>query len=116
MADALSRLANAYREQGDNAKALEFAQSASRAAKEAGVLAIASYALTEAGKAQRGLGRKTEALNAFAEAIQVAAIHSPGNWTRRNRDSAKRCTTLPGRDGNPHPQSWTTQFQCTRCF
>jgi tetratricopeptide (TPR) repeat protein len=71
MADALSRLAVAYREQGDNAKALEFAQTAERTAKEAGIFAIASYALTEAGKAQRGLGRKTEALNSFAEAIQV---------------------------------------------
>ncbi|HSL54785.1 MAG TPA: tetratricopeptide repeat protein [Pyrinomonadaceae bacterium] len=71
MADALSRLAAAYREQGDNAKALEFAQTAAKAAKDAGVFAIASYALTEAGKAQRGLGRKTEALNTFAEAIQV---------------------------------------------
>lgn len=71
MADALSRLAVAYREQGDNAKALEFAQSAAKAAKEAGVLAIASYALTEAGKAQSGLGRKTEALSSFAEAIQA---------------------------------------------
>jgi tetratricopeptide (TPR) repeat protein len=71
MADALSRLAAAYREQGDNAKALEFAQSATRAAKEAEVFSLVSYALTEAGKAQRGLGRKTEALSSFAEAIQV---------------------------------------------
>jgi CHAT domain-containing protein len=71
MADALSRLAVAYREQGDNAKALEFAQSAVRLAKEADVFSIAVYALTEAGKAQRALGHKTEALNAFAEAIQV---------------------------------------------
>mgnify|MGYP003289289832 CR=1 FL=1 len=37
MADALSRLAAAYREQGDHAKALEFAQNATRAAKEAEV-------------------------------------------------------------------------------
>jgi CHAT domain-containing protein len=71
MADALSRLAVAYREQGDNAKALEFAQSAVRLAKEVDVFSIAAYALTEAGKAQRTLGHKTEALNAFAEAIQV---------------------------------------------
>jgi tetratricopeptide (TPR) repeat protein len=71
MADALSRLAAAYREHGDNAKALEFAQSAARAAKEAEVFTIASYALTEVGRAQRGLGRKTEALSAFAEAIQI---------------------------------------------
>jgi tetratricopeptide (TPR) repeat protein len=71
MADAMSRLAAAYREQDDNAKALEFAQSAARAAQDAEVFAIAAYALTEAGKAQRNLGRKTEALNAFAEAIQV---------------------------------------------
>jgi tetratricopeptide (TPR) repeat protein/CHAT domain-containing protein len=71
IADALSRLAVAYREQGDNAKALEFAQSAVRLAKEADVFSIAVYALTEAGKAQRALGHKTEALNAFAEAIQV---------------------------------------------
>jgi len=71
MADALSRLATAHREQGDNAKALEFAQSAVKAAKEAEVFSLVSYALTEAGKAQRGLGRKTEALSSFAEAIQV---------------------------------------------
>jgi tetratricopeptide (TPR) repeat protein/CHAT domain-containing protein len=71
MADALSRLAVAYSEQGDNAKALEFGQTAARIAKEAEVFSIAAYALTEAGTAQRGLGRKTEALNAFAEAIQV---------------------------------------------
>ena len=70
-ADALTRLAGAYREQGDNAKALEFAQSAAKATKDEEVFAIAAYALTEAGQAQRGLGRKTEALNAFAEAIQV---------------------------------------------
>jgi tetratricopeptide (TPR) repeat protein len=71
MADALSRLANAYREQGDNAKALEFAQSAVKAAKEAEVSSLVSYALTEAGKAQRGLGRKSESLTAFAEAIKA---------------------------------------------
>ena len=71
VADALSRLAVAYREQGDNAKALEFAQSGARAAKDAEIFAIAAYALTEAGRAQRGLGRTTEALNSFAQAIQV---------------------------------------------
>jgi len=71
MADALSRLAVAYREQGDNAKALDFAQNAARAAKEAEVFTIAAYALTEAGRAQGGLGRKTEALSAFAEAIRI---------------------------------------------
>src|SRR6185369_10181009 len=69
-ADALSRLAVAYREQGDNAKALEFAQNAARAAKDAEVFSVVAYALTEAGRAQRGLGRKTEALNSFAQAIQ----------------------------------------------
>jgi tetratricopeptide (TPR) repeat protein/CHAT domain-containing protein len=77
MADAMSRLAVAYREQGDNAKALEFAQTAARTAKEAEVFAIEAYALTEAGKAQRGVGRKTEALNAFAEAIQVQRSMRP---------------------------------------
>jgi tetratricopeptide (TPR) repeat protein len=77
MADAMSRLAVAYREQGDNAKALEFAQTAARTAKEAGVFAIEAYALTEAGKAQRGLGRKTEALNSFVEAIQVQRSMRP---------------------------------------
>jgi tetratricopeptide (TPR) repeat protein len=71
MADALSRLAVVYRETGDNAKALEFAQNATKAAKEAEVFAIVAYALTEAGRAQQGLGRKTEALNTFVEAIQV---------------------------------------------
>jgi tetratricopeptide (TPR) repeat protein len=71
VADALSRLAVAYREQGDNAKALEFAQSAARAAKEAGVFTVASYALTEAARAERGLARHAEALNLFADAIQV---------------------------------------------
>jgi tetratricopeptide (TPR) repeat protein len=71
VADTLSRLAVAYREQGDNAKALEFAESAARAAKDAEVFNVASYVLTEAGRAQRGLGRKTEALNSFAQAIQV---------------------------------------------
>ena len=70
-ADARSRLAVGYREQGDNTKALEFAQNAARAAKEAEVFGVASYALTEAGRAQSGLGRKTEALNSFAQAIQV---------------------------------------------
>lgn len=71
VADALSRLAVAYREQGDNAQALDFAQNAARAAKDAEVFAVASYALTEAGRAQRGLGRRTEALSSFAQAIQV---------------------------------------------
>ena len=71
MADALSRLAVAHREQGDNAKALEFALTAATAAREAEVFAIAAYALTEGGRAQRGLGRKTEALNTFAAAIHV---------------------------------------------
>jgi tetratricopeptide (TPR) repeat protein len=71
VAEALSRVATAYREQGDNAKAFDFAQSAARAAKEAEVFTVAAYALTEAGRAQRGLGRKTDALNLFAEAIQV---------------------------------------------
>jgi len=71
MADALSRIATTYREQGDNQKALEFAQSAVKAAKEAEVFSLVSYALTETGKAQRGLGHKTEALSSFAEAIQV---------------------------------------------
>ncbi|HEU4837165.1 MAG TPA: CHAT domain-containing protein, partial [Pyrinomonadaceae bacterium] len=45
--------------------------TAARVAKEAEVFSVAAHALTEAGKAQRGLGRKTEALNAFVEAIQV---------------------------------------------
>lgn len=71
MADALSRLATAHREQGDYTKALEFAQTAVKAAKEAEVFSLVSYALTEAGKAQRGLGRTTEVLSSFAEAIQV---------------------------------------------
>ncbi|HEY0764140.1 MAG TPA: tetratricopeptide repeat protein [Pyrinomonadaceae bacterium] len=71
MADALSRLAATYREQGDNVRALEFAQNAARTAREAEVFSIAAYALTEAGKAQRALGHKIEALNAFAEAIKV---------------------------------------------
>lgn len=71
MADALSRLAATYREQGDNAKALEFAQSATRAAREAEVFSLVAYALSEAGKAQRGLGRKMEALGSFLEAITV---------------------------------------------
>ena len=52
-------------------KALEFAQNAARTAKDAEVFSIAAYALTEVGKAQRALGRKNEALNAFVEAIQV---------------------------------------------
>ena len=77
MADAMSRIAVAYREQGDNAKALEFAQTATRTAKEAEVFAIEAYALTEAGKAQRGLGHNTEALNSFAEAIQVQRSMRP---------------------------------------
>jgi tetratricopeptide (TPR) repeat protein len=77
MADALSRLAAAYREQGDNAKALEFAQSAARAAKDAEVSSLAVYALTEAGRAQRGLGRKTEALSSFTEAIQLQRSMRP---------------------------------------
>ena len=77
MADALSRLAEVNREQGDNAKALEFAQTAAKVAKEAEVFAIAAYALTEGGRAQRGLGRKTDALNAFTEAIQVQRSMRP---------------------------------------
>ena len=71
MADALSRLAATHREQGDSARALEFAQSAARTAKDAAALSIAVYALTEVGKAQRALGHKNEALNAFVEAIQA---------------------------------------------
>jgi len=71
MADALSRLAGSYREQGDIARALEFAQNAARTAKDAEVFSIAAYALTEVGKAQRALDRRNEALNAFLEAIQV---------------------------------------------
>jgi len=70
-ADALSRLAATYREQGDNVRALEFAQNGARTAKDAAALSIAVYALTEVGKAQRALGRKNEALNAFVEAMQV---------------------------------------------
>lgn len=77
MADALSRLATAYREQGDNAKALEFAQSAVKAAKGAEAFSLLSYALTEAGKAQRGLGHKTEALSSFAQAIEVQRTLRP---------------------------------------
>src|ERR1700752_4610824 len=71
MADALSRLAFTYRKQGDNARALEFAQTAARTAKDAEVLGIAAYALTEVGNAQRALSRRNEALTAFAEAITV---------------------------------------------
>ena len=71
MADALSRLATTHREQGDPARALEFAQSGARTAKGVAAFSIAVYALTEIGKAQRALGRKNEALNAFVEAIQV---------------------------------------------
>ncbi len=71
MADALSRLATTYREQGDNARALEFAQSAARTARDAEVFAIAAYALTEVGRAQRALERRSEALSSFVEAIQV---------------------------------------------
>ena len=71
MADALSRLAATYREQGDPTKALEFAQSAAQAAKETDAFSIIVYALTEIGKAQRDLGRKNEALNAFTEAIHL---------------------------------------------
>jgi tetratricopeptide (TPR) repeat protein len=71
MADALSRLAFAYRKQEDYAKALEFAQKAARTAKDAEVLGIAAYALTEVGNAQRALASKNEALAAFVEAIQV---------------------------------------------
>jgi len=71
MADTLSRLAAAHRMQGDNAKALEFAQRAVTLAKEAEAFSITSYALTELGKAQRALGRSPDALRAFDEAIQV---------------------------------------------
>ncbi|HKG45406.1 MAG TPA: tetratricopeptide repeat protein [Pyrinomonadaceae bacterium] len=77
MADASTRLAVSYREQGDNAKALELALSAARSAKDAEAFAITAYALTEAGRAQRGLGHKTEALNAFAEAMQVQRLIRP---------------------------------------
>lgn len=93
VADAMSRLAVAYREQGDNAKALEFAQSAARGAKDAEVFAVASYALTEAGRAQRGLGRKTEALNNFAEAIQVQRSIRPE--TGPDGIETERSGTLP---------------------
>ncbi len=93
MADALSRLAAAYREQGDNAKALEFALSAARAAKEAEVFSLVSYALTEAGKAQRGLGRPTEALQTFADAIQVQRSIRPE--TDSDRLEMERSGVLP---------------------
>ncbi|HEV8431322.1 MAG TPA: tetratricopeptide repeat protein [Pyrinomonadaceae bacterium] len=71
MADALTHLAATYREQGDNARALEFAQNAARTAKEAEVFSIAAYALTETGRAQRALDRGNEALSSFVEAIGV---------------------------------------------
>ena len=71
IADALGRLATAHRLMNDHAKALEFAQSAGKAGSEAEVFPIVAHALTEVGNAQRALGRKTEALNAFDEAIQV---------------------------------------------
>ena len=93
VADALSRLASAYREQGDNGKALEFAQNATQAAKDAEVFAVASYALTEAGRAQRGLGRKSEALNSFAQAIQVQRSIRPE--TGPDGIEADRSGTLP---------------------
>jgi tetratricopeptide (TPR) repeat protein len=71
MADALSRLAATYREQGDATRALEFAQNAAQTAKNTDALSIIVYALTEVGKAQRDLGHKNEALNAFTEAIHL---------------------------------------------
>lgn len=71
MADALSRLAATYREQGDPTRALEFAQNAAQTAKATDALSITVFALTEVGKAQRDLGRKNEALNAFTEAIHL---------------------------------------------
>src|SRR4030095_7932924 len=77
MADALSRLAATYREQGDPTRAREFAQSAAQAAKGIDSLSIAVYALTEVGKAQRDLGRQNEALNAFGEAIQIQRTIRP---------------------------------------
>ena len=93
VADALSQLAAAYREQCDNVKALEFAQDAARAAKDAEVFAIAAYALTEAGRAQRGLGRKTAALNSFAQAIQVQRSIRPE--TGPDGIETERSGTLP---------------------
>ena len=77
MSDALSRLAATYRDQGDNVRALEFAQNAARTAREAEVFSIAAYALTEVGKAQRALGHKLEALSAFAETIKVQRTIRP---------------------------------------
>ena len=93
VADALSRLAVAYREQGDNEKALDIAQSAARAAKDAEVFTVASYALTEAGRAQHGLGRRTEALNSFAQAIQVQRSIRPE--TGPDGIETERSGTLP---------------------
>ena len=71
MADALSRLAATYRETDNPTQALEFAQNAAQTAKDTDALSITVYSLTEVGKAQRDLGHRNEALNAFTEAINL---------------------------------------------
>ena len=77
MADAMSRLAGTYRKQGDNTRALEFALKAAGLATDAEAFSITVSALTEVGNAQRALGRKNDALIAFAAAMQVQRATRP---------------------------------------
>jgi len=70
-ADALLRLAALYRLQETYSTALEFANNSLRYARDSGSLAFAAAALTEIGRAQRGLNRQADALAAFAEAITI---------------------------------------------
>ena len=70
-AEALTKLAAAYRLQGEHAKGLELANKALSLVQVGDLPAIRSLALTEIGRLQRGLDHQNEALNAFNEAIRI---------------------------------------------
>src|SRR4030095_1292951 len=80
-ADALTRMAVAYRLQGEYAKGLEVATRAVALVKDGDLASVHSAALTEVGRLQRGLNRPTEALNAFTEAIEIQrSINVEAAW------------------------------------
>ncbi len=71
IADALTKLAAAHRQQNQHEKGLGFANRAVNLAKEKSFLSVLWVALTETGRLQQGLDRPVEALNAFLEAIRI---------------------------------------------
>ncbi len=73
-AEALTKLAAAYRLQGEHAKGLELANKALSLVQVGDLPAIRSLALTEIGRLQRGLDHQNEALNAFNEAIRIQQV------------------------------------------